>query len=178
FVNNVGRQIATGVPVIGGALNKADAATNALIAPVLNPLFSKENQLQGNTFGERYQNSLAQQNGQDQQFQSDHPIISTGSQIAGGIGALGGLASAVPAAGSALGLSGSLGARTVAGGLSGAALGGADAAVRSEGDPEAIATGAATGGLLGAVAPAAGAVIGGVANKLVGGAVPQRVAQL
>jgi len=178
FVNNVGRQIATGVPIIGGALNKADAATNALIAPVLNPLFSKENQLQGSTFGERYQNSLAQQNGQDQQFQSDHPIISTGSQIAGGIGALGGLASAAPAAGSALGLSGSLGARTVAGGLSGAALGGADAAVRSEGDPEAIATGAATGGLLGAVAPAAGAVIGGVANKLVGGAVPQRVAQL
>jgi hypothetical protein len=178
FVNNVGRQIATGVPVIGGALNKADAATNALIAPVLNPLFSKENQLQGNTFGERYQNSLAMQNGQDQQFQTDHPIISTGSQIAGGIGALGGLASAVPAAGSVLGLSGSLGARTLAGGLSGAALGGADAAVRSEGDPEAIATGAATGGLLGAVAPAAGAVIGGVANKLVGGAVPQRVAQL
>jgi hypothetical protein len=178
FVNNVGRQIATGVPVIGGALNKADAATNALIAPVLNPLFSKENQLQGNTFGERYQNSLAMQNGQDQQFQSDHPVISTGAQIAGGIGALGGAASAIPGAGTALGLSGNLATRTVAGGLSGAALGGADAAVRSEGDPEAIKRGAEFGGAVGLVAPAAGAALGGAVNKLFGGSVPERVAQL
>jgi hypothetical protein len=178
FVNNVGRQIATGVPVIGGALNKADAATNALIAPVLNPLFSKENQLQGDTFGERYRNSLAIQNGQDQQFENDHPIISTGAQIAGGIGALGGAASAIPGAGTALGLSGNLATRTAMGGLSGAALGGADAAVRSEGDPDAIERGAAFGGILGAAAPAAGATLGRVANKLVGGTVPERVAQL
>ncbi len=178
FVNNVGRQISTGVPVIGGALNKADAATNALIAPVLNPLFSKENQLQGNTFAERYRNSLAIQNGQDQQFQSDHPYISTGAQIAGGIGALGGAASAIPGAGTALGLSGNLATRTVAGGLSGAALGGADAAVRSEGDPDAIKRGAEFGGAVGLVAPAAGAVLGGAVNKLAGGAIPQRVAQL
>lgn len=178
FVNNVGRQIATGVPVIGGALNKADAATNALIAPAINPFLSDANKLQGGTFGERYQNSLATQNGQDRQFQTDHPVISTGAQIAGGVGALGGLSTAVPAVGTALGMSGSIGARTLAGGLSGSALGGADAAVRSEGDPEAIKQGAEFGGVLGAVAPAAGAAIGATVNKLFGGQIPERIAQL
>jgi hypothetical protein len=178
FVNNLGRQIATGVPIIGGALNRADAATNALIAPVFNPLFSKENQLQGDTFGERYQNSLAMQNGQDQQFHSDHPYIATGAQIAGGVGALGGVGSAVPGAGRLLGMSGSFLTRTGMGALSGSAMGGADAAVRSDGDPDAIAHGAELGGLLGGIAPTAGAVIGGAVNKLIGGTVPERVAQL
>lgn len=194
FVNNVGRQIATGVPVIGGALNKADAATNALLAPALNPLFSKGNQLQGDTFAQRYQNSLAQQNDRDQQFESDHPYISTGAQVAGGVGALGGLASAVPAAGAAMGM----GVRTAAtankltkaqmlrdlavrgalGGTSNAAIGGADAAVRSDGDPDAIKRGAEFGGIVGAAVPAAGKVIGAGVNKLIGGAIPERVAQL
>jgi hypothetical protein len=178
FVNNVGRQIATGVPIIGGALNRADAATNALIAPVINPLLSKGNQLQGDTFAQRYQNSLAMQNAQDEQFQSDHPVVSTGAQIAGGVGALGGVANAVPGAGRLLGMSGNLLTRTVTGGLSGAALGGADAAVRSDGDMDAIAQGAELGGALGAIAPAAGKAIGAGVNKLIGGTIPERVAQL
>jgi hypothetical protein len=178
FGNNLIRQVGTGVPVIGGLLNKADAATNAAIAPAINPLLPDSWKLPGGTFGERYQNSLAMQNGQDQQFQSDHPVLSTGAQLAGGIGALGGAASAVPALGTALGMSGSLGVRTVAGGLSGAALGGADAGVRSGGDPEAIKRGAELGGALGLAAPAAGAVIGSAANKLFGGQVPERIAQL
>jgi hypothetical protein len=178
FVNNVGRQVATGVPIIGGALNRADAATNALIAPVINPLLSKDNQLQGDTFAQRYQNSLAIQNGQDQQFQSDHPVVSTGAQIAGGVGALGGVANVVPGAGRLLGMSGNLLTRTVTGGLSGSALGGADAAVRSDGDMDAIAQGAELGGALGAIAPAAGKAIGAGVNKLIGGTIPERVAQL
>lgn len=176
--NNLIRQAGTGVPVIGGALNKADAATNALIAPAINPFLSNANKLQGGTFGERYQNSLAVQNGQDQQFQADHPVLSTGAQIAGGIGALGGLASAVPAAGTALGMSGGFATRTIAGLLSGATLGGADAAVRSDGDPDAIKHGAMLGGGLGLITPTAGKVIGAGVNKLLGGSVPERVAQL
>ena len=40
------RAFATGVPVIGGLLNRADAATNATLAPVLNGLFSPDQQLQ------------------------------------------------------------------------------------------------------------------------------------
>jgi hypothetical protein len=178
FVNNVGRQVATGVPIIGGALNRADAATNALIAPVINPLLSKDNQLQGDTFAQRYQNSLAIQNGQDQQFQSDHPVISTGAQIAGGVGALGGVANAVPGAGRLLGMSGNLLARSRYGLASGVALGGADAAVRSDGDPNAIVSGAELGGLLGAGLPVAGKAIGAGVNKLIGGTIPERVAQL
>lgn len=178
FVNNVGRQIATGVPIVGGALNKADAATNAFLAPALNPLFSKENQLQGDTFGERYQNSLAMQNGQDAQFDEAHPYLGVGSRIAGGVGSLSGMAGAVPGAAKLLGMSGSFLTRTGMGALSGSAMGGADAAVRSDGDPEAIKRGAEFGGLVGAVAPTAGAIIGGAVNKLIGGTVPQRVAQL
>lgn len=176
--NNLIRQVGTGVPVIGGALNKLDAATNAVIAPAINPFLSKETQLQGGTFGERYQNSLTMQNGQDQQFQADHPVLSTGAQIGGGIGALGGAASAVPVVGTALGMTGNFATRTGMGMLSGAALGGADAAVRSSGDPNAAIRGAEFGGALGAVTPAAGAVIGSAANKLLGGSVSTRVAQL
>jgi hypothetical protein len=56
-VNSVGRSFATGVPIIGGLLNKADAATNAALAPVLNPLFDEKDQLKG-SFGERYAKSL------------------------------------------------------------------------------------------------------------------------
>ena len=176
--NNLIRQAGTGVPVIGGLLNKADAATNALIAPAINPFLSDANKLQGGTFGERYQNSLAVQNGQDQQFQADHPVLATGAQIAGGVGMLGGLGSAIPAAGTALGMSGNLATRTIAGGLSGAVLGGGDAAVRSEGDPEAIKRGAELGGVVGLAAPGAGAIIGSAANKLFGGQIPERIAQL
>lgn len=177
--NNLIRQAGTGVPVIGGALNKLDAATNAAIAPAINPFLSKENQLQGGTFGERYQNSLTMQNGQDAQFQADHPVLSTGAQIAGGIGALGGVSAAVPAVGTALGMSGGIGARTVLGAASGGVLGGGDAAVRSGGDPSAIASGAATGMLLGGGTPIVGKAIGASVNKLIGGGtVPERVAQL
>ena len=43
-INNVVRAAATGVPIVGGILNKMDAATNAVLAPVLNPLFSQESQ--------------------------------------------------------------------------------------------------------------------------------------
>src|ERR1700744_398245 len=60
--NKVVRSVATGVPVVGGLLNKADAATNAALAPVLNPLFDDKNKLKGDTFGERYANSLKEQN--------------------------------------------------------------------------------------------------------------------
>lgn len=176
FGNNLIRQAATGVPVVGGLLNKADAATNALIAPAINPLLSKENQLQGDTFGERYENSLKQQNATDQQFEADHPIISTGAQIAGGAASLGGVANAIPGAAAALGLEGSTGARLAAGIASGGALGSSDTAVRG-GNGADIANGAmggAAGGLLG---PIVGKAVGGVANKLVGQISP-KIAEL
>src|SRR5471032_3078221 len=86
--NDVVRSAATGVPIIGGLLNKADAATNAALAPVLNPLFEEKNQLQGDNFGERYRKSLAMQEGSDAKFSTQHPYVDTGAKIAGGTAAL------------------------------------------------------------------------------------------
>src|SRR4051812_15929439 len=67
-VNNVGRSFATGVPIIGGLLNRADAATNAALAPVLNPLFDEKDQLNEPTWSERYAHSLRDQEGADAKF--------------------------------------------------------------------------------------------------------------
>jgi hypothetical protein len=146
--NDVGRSFATGVPIIGGLLNKADAATNAALAPILNPLFDPKDQLSEATFGERYAHSLRDQEGADAKFSDQHPIVDEAAKFAGGAAAM------VPAAAAApglLGVTGSLGARTLAGGISNAAIGGADALTRGE-DP---ITGALFGGVLGAAMPAA-----------------------
>jgi hypothetical protein len=48
--NDVARSAASGVPIVGGALNKLDAATNAALAPVLNRFFAPENQLSEPSF--------------------------------------------------------------------------------------------------------------------------------
>lgn len=152
-----GRAFATGVPVIGGLLNRADAATNATLAPVLNGLFSPDQQLQGD-WSQRYQQALAAQNGADQQFAQAHPALNTGAQIAGGIAATAPLASiAIPlrlaqasgalAAGSRIGLTG----------LEGAVLGGTDAYARGDN----VAQGAGMGAVGGAGGQALGEAISG-----------------
>jgi hypothetical protein len=179
FDNNLVRQTATGVPIIGGLLNKANAATNALIAPAINPMLSDANRLKGETWGERYENSLREQNALDADFQAAHPVVSTGAQIAGGVASMGGLAAKVPAVARILGATGnSLAARAGAGLVSGAGVGGADAAIRSEGDLGKTATGAVLGGAVGAAAPYVGNALGAAANKLAGTNIPTRVAEL
>jgi hypothetical protein len=150
-VNNVGRSFATGVPVIGGLLNKADAATNAALAPVLNPLFSEKDQLSEPTWSERYAHSLRDQEGSDQRFATQHPVIDTSAKLAGGVAAM---VPAVAAAPGLLGATGGLGARVGMGGLSNALIGGADSAVRGNGP----VSGALLGGALGAAAPIAESV--------------------
>src|SRR5687768_4245665 len=131
-VNNVVRATATGVPIVGGVLNQLNAATNAALAPVLNPLFSEENQLKGATFAERREESLRQQQGMDRDFAAQHPVIDTAAQLTGGVA---GIAPAVMAAPAAFGAgTGSLAARSAASALTGGGIGGADAAVRSGGD--------------------------------------------
>lgn len=166
-VNNVVRQAGTGIPIIGGLLNKADAATDAALAPLLNPLFAPQNRLAGDTFADRYRNALAIQNEQDRAFETAHPIASTAAQLSGGVAALAPVA--VTATGArALGIAGdTLAKRALAGMASGAALGGSDAAVRSGGNPQAIEQGAGFGAGFGFAAPYAGRVIGAGANKLV-----------
>lgn len=154
------RGFATGVPVIGGLLNKADAATNATIAPVLNGLFSPDQQLQGD-WSQRYQQSLSAQNGADRQFAQQHPVLNTGAQIAGGIASTAPLASiAIPArlaqAPGALAAAGRIGLT----GVEGAALGGTDAYARGQ----SVAQGAAMGAAGGAGGQALGEAIGGVSD--------------
>jgi hypothetical protein len=156
--NNVMRSLATGVPIIGGALNKMNAATNAALAPLLNPILPDDWDLPGDTFGERYERSLAMQQGMDAAFQEQHPYIDAGLSMTG---AVAGTIPAIMAAPAAFGAGGgSLAGRSLISGISGSMLGGADSAVRSEGDADAIATGMMMGGGAGLAGPAVGQVLG------------------
>lgn len=157
-VTDVVRSAATGVPVVGGLLNKLDAATNAALAPIVEPFLSKgPDTLDQPTYGERYAKSLDIQNKRDQKFSTEHPIIDTTAKIAGGVASTAPLVMAAPAA---FGVGGakllpSMGAGAVTGG----ALGAADAATRGED--------AGQGAMFGAGGGAAGPLIG----KIVGSAV-------
>ncbi len=162
-VNNVVRSSATGVPIIGGALNQMNAATNAGLSYVLNPLFSEENQLKG-TFAERRAESLRQQQGMDRDFAAQHPVVDTVAQVAGGVA---GTLPAVLAAPAAFGAgTGSLFARSLASMASGGTIGGVDAAVRSGGDLRSTAIGSGLGTVIGAASPALSAGAGKVAAAM------------
>lgn len=151
--NNVARSAATGVPIIGGLLNKAEAVTNAALAPALNPLFDKKDQLAEPSFGERYAHSLRDQEAMDKGFQTAHPIVDTAAKLAGGVAAM---APAMAAAPAAFGLEGPLDVMVARGAASGAGLNAADAAVRGE-DPLAAAS---EGGIIGGAAGPAGKLVG------------------
>jgi len=63
--NKAVRALATGVPVVGGVLNKLNAATNATLAPVVEPFLApSENDIsrKGETWAQRYRKSEAMQN--------------------------------------------------------------------------------------------------------------------
>ncbi|MCC6106000.1 hypothetical protein [Acetobacter sp.] len=142
IAEGIGRAAATGVPVIGGLLNKADAATDVVLSYGLNGLFSPDQQLHG-SFGDRYHQALAVQNGADQQFAQQHPVLNTGAQVVGGIGG----GAAVPGLGPGYGLL----ARAAFGAAENSALGGLDAYTRGGN--------AAHGALIGAGMGAGGAAV-------------------
>lgn len=176
-VNNVVRSAATGVPIVGGVLNQMNAATNAALAPILNPLFAEKNQLKGETFSERRAESLRQQQGMDRDFAAEHPVVDTAAQLAGGVA---GTLPAVLAAPAAFGAgAGSIGARSLASMVSGGTIGGADAAVRSGGDLRSTAIGGGLGTVIGAASPAisagAGKVAAAMADRLGGFSKPTGV---
>lgn len=91
-----------------------------------------------------------------------------GTNTAGNVtGAIAGTLPLVAAAPSAFGAGGGgLLSRTLASTLSGVGIGGLDAAVRSEGDPEAIKSGIIWGGGLGALGPAVGKAVGAGTSAL------------
>lgn len=153
------RAVATGVPIIGGLLNKADAATNAVLAPAFNRFFDPSNQLQGDTFSERYDNALKEQNQNDKDFAAAHPVVNFGLNTVGGIGAMAPIMKAFPTA---------FGVAEKAvpfqnlgfGAASGAALGAADTATRGDFSPQGLLKGAIFGGGLSAGAQGLGAAVG------------------
>lgn len=144
---DVVRSAATGVPVVGGVLNKMNAATNAALAPVIEPFLSKgPDTLDQPTFGERYSKSLELQNARDAKFAAEHPVVDTAAKLTGGVAATVPLVMAAPAA---FGIGGTLPSMVARGAASGAGLGAADAATRGED----VIHGAAVGGTLGAGGP-------------------------
>ncbi|MGJ4997312.1 hypothetical protein ACQR0Z_23010 [Bradyrhizobium sp. HKCCYLS3077] len=161
--NNLVRSAATGVPIIGGALNKLDAATNATLAPLLNRFFAPEDRLQEPTFSERYAHSLRDQQGMDERFAKDHPVIDTAANVAGNVASMTAPMSAAP---KAFGLAGSLPQMVRNGAISGGALAAADAAVRGESPIEAAGMGAAIGGVAGPVGRGVGKVAAAIADRV------------
>jgi hypothetical protein len=158
-VNDAVRAASTGVPIVGGLLNKMDAATNATIAPVFNRFFSPGEQLQGGTWGERYKNALATQEGMDQRFAAGHPVANTALSIAGGIAGTAPAMLAAPAAfGAAEGAP--LVVNALTGAATGAGIGAADNMARNGVSTQNAESGAFWGGLGGAAGPAIGAGFG------------------
>lgn len=174
--DNLSRSFATGAPIIGGLLNKLDAVTNATLAPVVDPLLPNSFQkLPGKTWGDRYQQALDIQQGKDQAFHEQHPYVDTATQLAGGV------AATIPAVVAAPGLFGagtaSLPTRVAIGGATGGAIGGTDAAIRSEGDPVSTAVGTGVGTVLGAAGPAVGEVAGNIYRNITGRAATNAAAE-
>ena len=98
----------------------SNAATNAMLAPVLNPFFDEKDRLKGEGFGDRYSESLAQQEAMDKAAAENHPVKNTALNIAGGVA---GMIPAVMAAPKVFGATGSLPQMVKAGAGSGAAAG-------------------------------------------------------
>jgi hypothetical protein len=135
LVSGTGRAFARGTPIVGGLLNKADAATNAALSYALNPLFDEKDQLHG-SLGERYQQSLDTQNKMDEAFHQEHPVLDTAAELGGGIASTGGIAKTAFGA-QALGLTPkTLPGLMAAGAASGGDIGLVHAAARGE-DPRA-----------------------------------------
>ncbi|MCA6114242.1 hypothetical protein J6524_04770 [Bradyrhizobium sp. WSM 1738] len=162
-VNNVVRSAATGVPIVGGLLNKLDAATNAALAPALNRFFAPEDQLKGETFQERYANSLRDQEGADKKFSAEHPVVDTAAQLAGGVASMAPVMAAAP---KAFGITGTMREMATRGAISGAAVSGADAAVRGHDVAPAAAIGGIVGGAAGPVGKGVGKVVAAVADRV------------
>lgn len=141
-----------GIPILGAYTDKAAAALNAGLQPII----GSPGMSQAPTYSERYNENLPRITSGGNEFEQQHPIASTLGQVATGVGALAPVGATVLGA-RALGLGGTTAMGMAArGAASGAALGGADTAARG-GD---IGTGAAIGGLVGAAVPVAGRAIG------------------
>ncbi len=157
--DNTIRSLATGVPIVGGVLNRLDAATNATLAPFIDPLLPDSFQkLPGETWDDRYKQALSIQAGKDKAFHDEHPYTDTALNVVGGVA---GTIPAVMAAPAAFGVrGGGLVAKSLVSGATGAGIGATDASVRSDGDIDKTKMGLLIGGGTGLLGPAVGKVVG------------------
>lgn len=135
-----GLAVMNSMPIVGHGILAAGAGINSLIN------------------GDSYASERALQSQQMGDFATQHPYANTGAQVAGGVL---GTVPAMMAAPAAFGVGAwPLAARMAASGVGGAAIGGADSAIRTGGDPTAALHGAEFGGAFGAAGPLAGRAIG------------------
>lgn len=168
-VDNAMRSLGRGVLGVGSYLDEADAAFNATLAPLVDPMLPDSFQkLPQEKWSDRYSAALDIQRGKDKAFDDQHPIASTALQVAGGVGSGGALLKAAPAIGSyALGNTGaSVGARVA----SAAGAGGGTGVVQGFGAGEGGAGNrlrqARNEGVIGAGASVAMLPVAAGANKL------------
>lgn len=172
--DNVVRSVARGVPVVGSFLDEANAATNATLAPLIDPLLPDSFQkLPGKTWQERYDQAVAIQRGKDQSYDAEHPVLSAGGQLTGAVGGTIAGLRAIPGAPAALGVTGgALPARIGAGLASGAGIGAVQGFGAGEGSPaERLPSAqydAAITGAIGGTVPVVGSVIGASINAVRG----------
>lgn len=139
-----------GIPVVGpyllSGVQKAAAGISSMID------------------GESYDQNLAQAQQITKDAQEQHPIVTGTGEVAGAVAGTLPMIAAAPAA-FGVGAS-SVPTAMLASGTSGAVIGGADAAVRSDGDVKDTLTGTLVGGMLGGVGPLAGDLAGRAVNNI------------
>lgn len=140
----VGRGIINGVPVVGPYLTAGLDRTAAGIRSLQNNTRFSDELRTVQRFGER--------------TAKESPTATTLSELTGGVAGTVPLVAAAPAAFGAG--AGSLGARSLASMVSGATLGGADTAVRTNGSIPDTRNGALMGAAFGFASPAAGQLVG------------------
>ncbi|QRI63620.1 hypothetical protein JQ506_22950 [Shinella sp. PSBB067] len=140
-----------GIPIVGPMLKGATERAAAGVSSLFN--------------GQSYADNLEEAQSLTKMAQDEHPYITAAGNITG---AVGGTLPGVIAFPAAFGAgTGGLVARTGASALSGTAIGGTDAAIRSGGDFESTAWGAGTGFGLGAIGPAVGKAVGAGARNVI-----------
>lgn len=144
-----------GVPVLGAGLEKASAGISALAQPVTGVGSDKT------SIADRYVANLEQEEAAKADYETKHPIKSAVEGMVGGGLALGGAAGAVPAVAKGLGMVGPLRTAIPAAVASGGAIGGADALARGT-DP---VTGAEIGALTGGLGVVGGKAVGKIWDK-------------
>lgn len=158
-IQNGGNSLAEGVPVLGAFADEADAATDAALAPALEPIlrhlpgYNQKNQI-GDlpSFGQRYDAARNLQRFNADQFHDEHPALDTGLKVAGGVGGTLVMLPALGAATAAAGPEAGLLARALTGAAEGGVIGGVDSYGRGQGgvaDPSRI-RGAEGGAAIGA----------------------------